>query len=232
MKQPQASSAKNPYNFQKSPRVAPYRADSQQQRESSPKVAKNPHPYKQNPLRESLRENRASPLGRQNEAVFAHSEQRESYQHSKTTTQLLGNMPIKSQAALQPNDQVEKAIFELQDVKNNYFQEKSLFDHKIQQIQSKQNQTLSSGFNPQAAYNRTATSGFLPFSTGGVTNSNAFSLRPMTQGGTIVGGGNQHIKNLALMNDNNVLKSDLDQVSKEDLKERLVVAEMVMKKLF
>jgi hypothetical protein len=34
------------------------------------------------------------------------------------------------------------------------------------------------------------------------------------------------------MNDNNVLKSDLDQVSKEDLKERLIVAEMVMKKLF
>jgi hypothetical protein len=34
------------------------------------------------------------------------------------------------------------------------------------------------------------------------------------------------------MNDNNILKGDLDQVSKEDLKERLVVAEMVMKKLF
>jgi hypothetical protein len=34
------------------------------------------------------------------------------------------------------------------------------------------------------------------------------------------------------MNDNNVLKGDLEAVSKEDLKERLVVAEMVMKKLF
>jgi hypothetical protein len=34
------------------------------------------------------------------------------------------------------------------------------------------------------------------------------------------------------MNDNNILKGELDQVSKEDLKERLVVAEMVMKKLF
>ena len=34
------------------------------------------------------------------------------------------------------------------------------------------------------------------------------------------------------MSDNNVLKGDLDQVSKEELKERLVVAEMVMKKLF
>jgi hypothetical protein len=34
------------------------------------------------------------------------------------------------------------------------------------------------------------------------------------------------------MNDNNVLKGDLDQISKEELKERLVVAEMVMKKLF
>ena len=34
------------------------------------------------------------------------------------------------------------------------------------------------------------------------------------------------------MNDNNILKGDLEQVSKEDLKERWVVAEMVMKKLF
>jgi len=34
------------------------------------------------------------------------------------------------------------------------------------------------------------------------------------------------------MDDENVLKSDLDQVSKEEMKERLVVAEMVMKKLF
>lgn len=34
------------------------------------------------------------------------------------------------------------------------------------------------------------------------------------------------------MNDDNILKGDLEMVSKEDLKERLVVAEMVMKKLF
>jgi hypothetical protein len=34
------------------------------------------------------------------------------------------------------------------------------------------------------------------------------------------------------MNDNNILKGDLEGVTKEDLRERLVVAEMVMKKLF
>jgi len=34
------------------------------------------------------------------------------------------------------------------------------------------------------------------------------------------------------MGDENALKSDLDQMTKEDLKERLIVAEMVMKKLF
>ena len=34
------------------------------------------------------------------------------------------------------------------------------------------------------------------------------------------------------MSDENALKSDLDQMTKEDLKERLIVAEMVMKKLF
>jgi hypothetical protein len=47
----------------------------------------------------------------------------------------------------------------------------------------------------------------------------------LTQGGLI-------LKNQQLMNDNNILKGDLELVSKEDLKERLVVAEMVMKKLF
>lgn len=39
-------------------------------------------------------------------------------------------------------------------------------------------------------------------------------------------------KNHSMINDDNILKGDLDSVSKEDLKERLVVAEMVMKKLF
>lgn len=34
------------------------------------------------------------------------------------------------------------------------------------------------------------------------------------------------------MNDENILKADLEKVSKEDLRERLVVAETVMKKLF
>lgn len=34
------------------------------------------------------------------------------------------------------------------------------------------------------------------------------------------------------MNDNNILKADLEQVTKEELRERLMVAEMVMKKLF
>ena len=39
-------------------------------------------------------------------------------------------------------------------------------------------------------------------------------------------------KNVALINDENVLKGDLDLLSKDDLRERLVVAELVMKKLF
>lgn len=34
------------------------------------------------------------------------------------------------------------------------------------------------------------------------------------------------------MNDENNLKSDIQQLSNEELKERLMVAEMVMKKLF
>ena len=39
-------------------------------------------------------------------------------------------------------------------------------------------------------------------------------------------------KNSALINDNDILKGDLESVSKEDLRERLVVAEAVMKKIF
>lgn len=34
------------------------------------------------------------------------------------------------------------------------------------------------------------------------------------------------------MSDENILKADLEKVTKEDLRERLVVAETVMKKLF
>jgi hypothetical protein len=34
------------------------------------------------------------------------------------------------------------------------------------------------------------------------------------------------------MNDENILKGDLEKVTKEDLRERLVVAETVMKRLF
>lgn len=51
----------------------------------------------------------------------------------------------------------------------------------------------------------------------------------MTQGGGTAG---LFMKNQPLMNDNNILKGDLESVTKEDLRERLIVAEMVMKKLF
>jgi hypothetical protein len=50
-------------------------------------------------------------------------------------------------------------------------------------------------------------------------------VRPGTSGGL-------KMQNQSMIDDNNILKGDLEQVSKEDLKERLVVAEMVMKKLF
>jgi len=49
--------------------------------------------------------------------------------------------------------------------------------------------------------------------------------RPLTQGGLM-------FRNISMIDDNNILKGDLNEISKEDLKERLVVAEMVMKKLF
>lgn len=80
--------------------------------------------------------------------------------------------------------------------------------------------TMSSGFG-MMSYNRTATAGFFPTTAGS-------SQRPITQGGTA----GMFMKNQPLMTDNNILKGDLESVTKEDLRERLIVAEMVMKKLF
>eukprot|EP00347_Sterkiella_histriomuscorum_P014967 403358818 len=114
----------------------------------------------------------------------------------------------------QGSDQVEKAIFDLQDVKNNYFQEKQLYDQKIQKIQIKQQNSTIYGGSFLQGTNQTAKT-----QTGFFNNQ-----RPMTQGNLF--------KNQSIINDENILQGDLEKVSKEDLRERLVVAEMVMKKLF
>ena len=56
------------------------------------------------------------------------------------------------------------------------------------------------------------------------------SIRPQTQGTST--GPNQNIKGELFDDPNNNLHGDLDQLTKEDMKERLIVAEKVMKSLF
>ncbi|CDW85846.1 UNKNOWN [Stylonychia lemnae] len=142
----------------------------------------------------------------QDKVILAKSREKlESIDHNRMQTQPL---PAVNTGA----DQVEKAIFDLQDVKNNYFQEKSMYDQKIQQIQIKQQNSTIYGNSFLQGVQKTQSSFF------GQTN------RPMTSGNLF--------KNHQLINDENILKSDLEKVSKEDLRERLVVAELVMKKLF
>lgn len=56
------------------------------------------------------------------------------------------------------------------------------------------------------------------------------SIRPQTQGTST--GPNENIKGELFDDPNNNLHGDLDQLTKEDMKERLIVAEKVMKSLF
>ena len=98
----------------------------------------------------------------------------------------------------EPADEIEKAIFDLQDVKNNYEVEKREFDAK----------NVSN--TPNLLHQTDV-------------------KRPQTQGGI---GVRRHITG-DLMNDPDAgLHGEMDKMSIQDLKERLVVAEKVMKSLF
>lgn len=107
----------------------------------------------------------------------------------------------------EPADDIERAIFDLQDVKNCYEVEQKEFE-KIE----------------EAAAARTQ-EGFFK------ANRAQDKSRPMTQGGHAAG----KLKDVQgeLMNDPDIgLYGEMDQLSNQDLKERLIVAEKVMKSLF
>ena len=108
----------------------------------------------------------------------------------------------------EPKDEVEQAIFDLQDVKNTYMNEQREFEEKAK-----------SGFKTQEGF----------FQEHPSAQKNNFFGRPQTQGGA------SKLKNVQgdLINDPvNNLHGEMDSLSKEDLKERLIVAEKVMKSLF
>ena len=106
----------------------------------------------------------------------------------------------------------------MQDVKNIYFKEKNEFDNKFQNIQNK-NEKLQQN---------TVTNGFFESKTSGFFVAGGGNQRPFTQN-------NQAriaLQSQPLIQDDHVLKGDLEQITKDDMRERLLVAEMVMKKLF
>lgn len=102
----------------------------------------------------------------------------------------------------EPADDIEKAIFDLQDVKNNYELERREFDAK----------------------NTTVTQ-FQKFE-----NPANEIKRPQTQGNA--GGRLKHLNGDIMHDPDAGLHGEMDKLSFQDLKERLIVAEKVMKSLF
>lgn len=120
-----------------------------------------------------------------------------------------------------PDDEVQKALFELQDVKNTYFKEQQEFEEK-QRLGFK---TQNNFFIQTNARDTIKNSGDKPPMT--VTN-NFLGSRPMTQGGRNLA----NLKGNLIDDPENNLQGDYEQLTKEELQERLIVAEKVMKSLF
>ena len=134
-------------------------------------------------------------------------------------------------------DSAERAFFELQDAKVNFFQEKT--EHEDKMEKRKQNQTFTNGFY-RGGDNTVATNTTFASSTqensanhavaqngnGPVmaSRSNGFSFMNRTQG--------NRFGDKPLISDEKDLKSDVADLSRDELKERLIVAEKVMKTLF
>ena len=103
----------------------------------------------------------------------------------------------------------------------------------------KQNQTFTNGFMKSGDADRTVTSTFESSTQGNNAPNNAYASRSngFTQFGafpnrTSTTGGNQRFGDAPLIGDDKDLKSDALELSREEMKERLFVAEKVMKTLF
>lgn len=102
----------------------------------------------------------------------------------------------------------------------------------------KQNQTFTNGFMKSGDPDRTVTSTFESttqannVTQANASRSNGFALFGGHPNRTSTTGGNQRFGDQPLIGDDKDLKSDALNVSKEEMKERLFVAEKVMKTLF
>ena len=122
-----------------------------------------------------------------------------------------------------PEDDLEQAIFDLQDVKNNYLNEQKEFEKKIktQEDWFKADDRLKAEMPPPAAVSNNFMTGGRPNTEGNMLTTNGFFKRQLNgvEGDLI----NDPLNNL---------EGELDNLTKDDLKERLIVAEKVMKSLF
>lgn len=118
-----------------------------------------------------------------------------------------------------PVDDIERAIFDLQDVKNSYVNEQKEFEQKLSAAKTQE------GF----------------WQSKKPKENNFFSgQRPQTEGpinGQMMNTTSAGFKKLSiqgdLINDPEIgLHGEMEELTKEDLKERLIVAEKVMKSLF
>lgn len=110
----------------------------------------------------------------------------------------------------------------MQDVKNTYFKEQKEFEEK-QRLGFK---TQDNFFNQQNKEGAPPYENEQPPKT--VTN-NFFGSRPFTQGRPFGGGA---VKGNLIDDPDNFLHGDLEALTKEELQERLIVAEKVMRQLF
>ena len=127
------------------------------------------------------------------------------------------------QSKIDEDDVVQKAIFDLQDVKNTYINDQKEFEQKQATYKTQE------GF-----FNQKAESGEDITPPKRDIKENNFFGRPNTEGAMSVTNGflKRNIQGDLISDPQNNLEGEMENLSKDDLKERLIVAEKVMKSLF
>lgn len=137
------------------------------------------------------------------------------------------------------NVKVEKALNDLSEHRSNYMKDKIEFDKQIEQAKQDKETRLRQTFYGQGPYGTNVVAAASPNGIpdpSTINSSNYYkpigystgtSFRPSTQKGR---GQKSAIKGEALT-DGDIL-SNIDNISREELKERLIVSEIIMKKLY
>ena len=132
------------------------------------------------------------------------------------------NPTLMRSSKIDEDDVVQKAIFDLQDVKNTYINDQKEFEQKQATYKTQE------GFFNQKAENGE------DITPKREIKENNFFGRPNTEGNMSVTNGflKRNIQGDLISDPQNNLEGEMENLSKEDMKERLNVAEKVMKSLF